>query len=81
MIESKKLSAEEFSLTVMSQDKNYDVCMINSSQDYSANIKSKGSFYPLNDVPGVAEYLDKCFPYVKEAAYTESGKYGCCPSC
>ncbi len=74
VIESKKLSAEEFSLTVMSQDKNYDVCMINSSQEYSANIKSKGSFYPLNDVPGVAEYLDKCFPYVKEAAYTESGE-------
>lgn len=74
VIEQKKLSAEEFSLTVMSQDKNYDICMINSSQDYSANIKSKGSFYPLNDVPGVAEYLEKCFPYIKDAAYTENGE-------
>lgn len=74
VIENKELSAEEFSLTVMSQDKNYDICMINSAQDYSANIKNKGSFYPLNDVPGVAEYLEKCFPYVKEAAYTESGE-------
>lgn len=74
MIEQKKLSAEEFSLTVMSQDKNYDICMINSSQDYSANIKNKGSFYPLNDVSGAAEYLEKCFPYVKYAAYTESGE-------
>lgn len=74
VIESKKLSAEEFSLTVMSQDRNYDICMINSAQDYSANIKNKGSFYPLNDVPGVAEYLENCFPYVREAAYTESGE-------
>lgn len=74
VIENKELSAEEFALAVMSQDKNYDICMINSAQDYSANIKNKGSFYPLNDVPGVAEYLEKCFPYVKEAAYTESGE-------
>lgn len=74
VIEQKELSAEEFSLTVLSQDKNYDICMINSAQDYSSNIRNKGSFYPLNDVPGVAEYLEKCFPYVKKAAYTENGE-------
>jgi hypothetical protein len=74
VIEQRELSDEEFSLTVMSQDRNYDMCIINSAQDYSANIRSKGSFYPLNDVPGVSEYLEKCFPYVKEAAYTADGE-------
>ena len=34
---------------------------------------SKGSFYPLNDIPGVKEYIDGCFPGLKEAATDENG--------
>ena len=30
---------------------------MNSSQDMSGNIRDKDSFYSLNDVPGVEEYL------------------------
>ena len=73
-IEQQKLDNESFALTVLSQDSNYDMCIINSEQDYSGNIRNKGSFYPLNDIEGVSEYLDKCFPYVKEAAYTSDGE-------
>ncbi len=74
VIEQRELDSENFALTILSQDAGYDMCIINSAQDYSANIRSKGSFYPLNDVEGVAEYLDSCFPYVKEAAHTDSGE-------
>lgn len=74
VIEQRELDGESFALTVLSQDPGYDMCIINSAQDYSANIRSKGSFYPLNGVDGVAEYLESCFPYVKEAAYTEGGE-------
>lgn len=73
VIEQRELDSESFALTVLSQDSGYDMCIINSAQDYSANIRSKGSFYPLNDVEGVAEYLENCFPYVKDTAYTEDG--------
>lgn len=74
VIEQRELDSESFALTVLSQDPGYDMCIINSAQDYSANIRNKGSFYPLNDVEGAAEYLESCFPYIKEAAYTEDGE-------
>lgn len=67
------LDAESFALTVLSQDDSYDVCLMSSRQNISENIRNKGSFYPLNEVDGVSEYLDACFPYIKEAAVTEDG--------
>lgn len=70
----RNLSDEEFALTVLSQASDYDICIVNSYQSYSSNIRDKGSFYPLNDVTGVCEYLDKCFPCVKEAAMSSSGE-------
>lgn len=74
VIEKSELDNESFALTILSQDTNYDMCIINSEQDYAANIRNKGSFYPLNEIEGVKAYLDKCFPYVKEAAMTEEGE-------
>ena len=35
--------------------------------------KNKGSFYPLNKVPYVKEYIDGCFPYIRDAATDEDG--------
>lgn len=72
-VEFSELKNEEFALSVLSLDKNYDLCYMNSRQDFSMNIKNKGSFYPLNDVPFVKEYIESCFPYVKDAATDEEG--------
>ena len=72
-IKKDKLSSGEFSLTVLSLDKNYDMVMLDSSESCAGEIKSKGSFYPLNDIPGVKEYIDGCFPGLKEAATNENG--------
>lgn len=66
-IQMDQLSGEGFALTVLSLDKSYDAAMISSEQSVANDIKEKGSFYPLNDVPGVSEYLDRCFPYIKDA--------------
>jgi len=66
-------SLEAFSLAVLSNDSNFDLAFLHSSQDISENIRNKGSFYPLNEVKGVKEYLDTLFPYIKEAATTEDG--------
>lgn len=46
---------------------------MNTRQDISSNIRDKGSFYPLNEVDGVKEYLEACFPYIKEAATNLDG--------
>ncbi len=67
------MPADSFALSVLSQDSNYDMCVVNSYENFSSNIRDKGSFYPLTDIPNVTEYLDKCFPYVKEAATDENG--------
>ncbi len=72
-INYEKISAESFALSVLSQDSDYDMCIVNSFESFSGGIRDKGSFYPLNDVPEVNEYLGKCFPYVKEAATDENG--------
>lgn len=66
-------SNEEMALYILSQDENYDIYSINTMQDISVNIRDNGTFYPLNDVPGVNEYLDSCFPYIKDAASNTNG--------
>ena len=75
-IERRNFSEEEldkFSLKILAQDKDYDLCLVDSMDSISYNIKQNASFYPLNDIPGIEEYLDACFPYVREAATDEDG--------
>ncbi len=72
-IDYENLSADSFSLAVLSNDKSHDMCIVNSYDGYSSNIRDKGSFYPLNDVPAVKEYLEGCFPYIKAAATDKNG--------
>lgn len=64
---------EKFAIKIMALDKDFDLCLVNTQDSFSYNLKKNGVFYPLNDVPGVQEYLDACFPYVREAATDENG--------
>ncbi|MBR6537069.1 MAG: hypothetical protein IKT67_07685 [Lachnospiraceae bacterium] len=64
---------DKFALKVLAQDKDFDLCMVDTSHSISYNLKENGVFYPLNEVPGIEEYLDACFPYVREAATDEDG--------
>lgn len=72
-IQLNQLSGEGFALKVLSLDKSYDAVMLRSDQSVANDIKEKGCFYPLNDVAGVSEYLDRCFPYIKEAVTDSEG--------
>ncbi len=72
-IKRSELEDDMFALKLLSQDKDYDLSFMNTSAFFSYNIRKNGVFYPLNDVEGIAEYLDSCFPYVKEAAINENG--------
>ncbi len=72
-INSSILENSEFALNILAENSDYDICMMSSGQTISRNIRDRGAFYKLNDVPMVQEYLDKCFPYLKEAAYNENG--------
>ena len=65
--------SDEMALKVLSQDMDFDICYLNSRNTIAENIRDKGSFYPLNEVAGIKEYLDECFPYLKEAAMDEKG--------
>jgi hypothetical protein len=62
-----------FALSVLSRDRNHDIWYLNSRNDFSMNIRDKGAFYPLNDVPMVMEFLNRCHPYIKEAATDGEG--------
>lgn len=72
-MQRQELSEDKFVLKVLAQDSDYDLCLIDTINSSSYNLRKNGVFYPLNDVPGVEEYLDLCFPYVKEAAMKEDG--------
>lgn len=75
-IERKDFSEEEmdkFALKVLAQDKDFDLCMVDTADSISYNLKENGVFYPLNEVPGIDAYLDACFPYVREAATDKDG--------
>ncbi len=78
-IKSNMISADEFALSVLSQDSNYDLCVLSSDCDFSYNIREKGSFYALNEVEGVSEYIEKCFPSMKSTAMNEDGEIWALP--
>ena len=67
------LSGDAYALKVLAQDADFDMFLLSSRQSISYNIKQNGAFYALNDVPGVEEYLNACFPYLKELATNEDG--------
>ncbi len=73
MMQREELSEDKFVLKILAQDTDYDLCLIDTINYKSYDLKKNDMFYPLNDVPGVEEYLDQCFPYVKEAATKEDG--------
>ncbi len=72
-IAQEQVDYDSFALTVLSQDPQYDMYLLYSRSNFAENIKSKGSFYPLNEVEGVREYIDSCFPGIKSAATNEEG--------
>lgn len=64
---------QSFALSVLSQDRDYDMFLMSSRDSVSENIRDKGTFYPLNAVPGVEKYINQCFPYLQDAATNEDG--------
>ena len=64
---------EELALSILARDSDYDLFLVNSDLQIAQNIRTKGSFYPLNEVDGVQEYLDACFPYIKDVAINGKG--------
>lgn len=64
---------DKFALKILALDRDFDMYLVDSADSVSHNLKKNGVFYPLNDVQGIDEYLDACFPYVREAATDENG--------
>lgn len=73
LMEETVLESEQYALKVLAQDSDFDVYVLSSRNPESYNLKKNGAYYPLNEIEGVQEYLDACFPYVKELATNEDG--------
>lgn len=78
-IQSDQLSSDMFSTKVVSLSSSFDISYFDSSAEYAKNMKSINAFYPLNDIDGVSEYIDKCFPYLKEACTNDKGEIWALP--
>lgn len=72
-VKETALTSDEFALKVLAQDRDFDLYVLSSRDTSAYNLKENGAFYPLNDVEGVQEYLDACFPHIKELATNEDG--------
>lgn len=72
-MQKQVLSQDEYALKVLAQDKDFDLYLLDSNRAGAYNLKKNGAFFPLNEVEGVQEYIDACFPYVKDLAINEDG--------
>lgn len=72
-INQTQLDSDSFALKVLSLDPGYDLALFRTDSSYAEGMKKSGSFYPLNDVAGVSEFIDRCFPHLKEAVTDENG--------
>ncbi len=71
-INSEQLSADMFSTKILSMSDSFDISCFSSAAGYAKNMQSSGTFYALNDIEGVKEYVDGCFPYLKDACTNEN---------
>ena len=72
-LERMEESWDKIALKMLAQDRDYDLCMGSSEYAGSITLRDSGTMYPLNDLPGIEEYLDRCLPYLREAAVDENG--------
>lgn len=72
-IELGEEEREKIMLKMLAQDRDYDLCMASTEDSGSLIMRNSNLFYPLNDLPGIEEYFEKCFPYVREAAVNDEG--------
>lgn len=73
LMKERAVSQEEFALKVLALDKDFDLFVMDSGAVGAEKVRDSGIYYPLNDVEGVQEYLDACFPSLKELAINEEG--------
>lgn len=72
-MEKNMITEEELALKVLAQDRDFDLFLLSSGSYVADSIRKNGVFYTLNDVEGVEEYLNACFPYLNELARNEEG--------
>ena len=72
-MKQESMNMEAFALKLLAQDSDFDMYLFSSRDSNSYNMKENGVFYPLNEVKWVEQYLNACFPYIKEIATNEEG--------
>ena len=65
--------SDNMEMAILAGDTTYDISEVKTDAAYAEGIKRQGAYYNLQDVDNVEEYLDSCYPYIKEAATTEDG--------
>lgn len=78
-INSQQLSADMFPTKILTMSDSFDISCFSSEAGYAKNMQSSGAFYALNDIEGVKEYIDGCFPYLKEACTNDKGQIWALP--
>lgn len=78
-INSEQLSADMFPTKILTMSDSFDISCFSSEAGYAKNMQSSGAFYALNEIEGVKEYVDGCFPYLKDACTNEKGEIWALP--
>lgn len=69
----QKLSSEKLALKALAGDRDFDLYTMYSGNAIAYELKECEGYYPLNEVEGVQEYLDACFPGIRNMATNENG--------
>ncbi len=73
LMNEQKLSSEKLALKALAGDKDFDLYTMYSGNAIAYELKECEGYYPLNEVEGVREYLDACFPGIRKMATNENG--------
>ncbi|MCM1578745.1 MAG: hypothetical protein NC078_08120 [Ruminococcus sp.] len=78
-INKTQISEDMFAVKTLSGSSGFDISYFSSDAPYAENMHSASSFYPLNQVPEIADYLDNCLPCVKAACTNDNGEIWAMP--
>ncbi len=65
-------SFDEMAMILLAGDSDYDFIILQSWDNFSENMRRVGAYSALNSLNGIDEFLEDCYPYVKEAATAEN---------
>lgn len=68
-----EVDEETMAMSMMAGDSDYDFLLLSTESSVAEQIRRTGAYEPLNEVPGVKDFLQNSFDFMGDAATDENG--------